>query len=56
MIQNQMFTLQYEHTPINRIISDAVDIMQHQAGQKNLKINFQPIFQELILKIDPLRV
>ena len=56
MIQNEIFTLQYEHVPINRIISDAVQIMTHQAGQKSITIDYTPLPRELIVKIDPLRV
>ena len=56
MIQNEIFTLQFEHVPFNRIISDAVQIMSHQAGQKNIQIDYTPLPRELIVKIDPLRV
>lgn len=38
MIKNEIFTLQYQHVPVNRIVSDAVSIMSHLAEQKSVKI------------------
>lgn len=56
MIANNMFTLQNEDVPINRIVADAVSIMHHLAAVKDIKINFHSLAVEVIVRVDPIRL
>lgn len=56
MLQNKMFQPSYESAPINRIVSDAVHIMRHQAQTKKISLSLQPLPQEMVLKVDSVRI
>lgn len=46
----------YELSPINRLVSDVVEIIRHQAAERNIEIKTQLLDKELMVTIDPLRV
>ena len=56
LLQKEMFLPNYTEAPFQRIVSDAVSIMRHQAASKNIKILFLPTGSEIFAMIDIIRI
>ena len=56
MIVNDMFTLANEVVPINRIVADAVYIMNQLASVKSIKIKLKLLLEEFMISVDPIRL